>query len=143
MGPQYVANPTVVHTSYRTEPEQVRVVQSAPVVHSTYETAPVHQEVAFATEANNDALPVNHGDAYHGTAQGTYTQVQATNHYYTSGSNYGYRTAQAYTTVGVYRGSAGIWWIILFVTLLILAAVGIYYYCCRGSRQWPFAPPIS
>merc|ERR1711972_623847 len=112
---------TVVHHSYAADP---------PVVQDDV-AEPVHHEVAFATEAQHDALPVYHGDAYHGTYhQGT--NLARTNHYYTSSSSYGYGNSQSYATVSYGRnGSAGIWWIILFVTLLILAGVGIYYYCCR------------
>merc|ERR1712039_576451 len=105
---------TVVHHSYETQPQQVSVVQDDVA-------EPVHHEVAFATEAQHDALPVYHGDAYHGTYhQGT--NLARTNHYYTSSSSYGYGNSQSYATVSYGRnGSAGIWWIILFVTLLILA----------------------
>merc|ERR1712004_739683 len=51
---------TVVHHRYEPQP------QVAYVYH--YGAEPVHHDVHFTTEVQHDALPVYHGDAYHGSS---------------------------------------------------------------------------
>jgi len=121
---------TVVHRSYEPEPQQVTVVHHhyepqprVAVVHH-YAAEPVRRDVHFATEVHHDAMPVYHGDAYHGS----YHQAASTYpSYSTYGSSYGYHSHY----YAVHHGSAGIWWIILFAILVVLAIIGIYYYLCR------------
>jgi len=92
-------------------------LRGRPVQQDGYNPALVYPgDAHFATHVHHAALPVYHGEAYHGTG------------YPYKARSYYYHEQQA-SGLG-----ASVWWIALFLTLSVLGCVGFYYYFYYSKR---------